>query len=141
MNLNGCAAVQCTSGSCSHNPCGLHACTCLACGTLAGFLLSVAGVFRCQPGDNVLGRCGGFCDTFWAQSLSGRDASNTLSQADPKLVHSSSSSSCPLPSRVSHSLSGPNFIRSSSSSRGSGCPPIFHPLITLSGLIYRHPIL
>ena len=29
-NLNGCAAVQCTSHVSSHNPCELHACSCLA---------------------------------------------------------------------------------------------------------------
>ena len=59
MNLNGCAAMQCTSRVPPYIPCGLHACTCSACGTLEGFSLPMAGSC-CQLGDKLLDSCGGF---------------------------------------------------------------------------------
>ena len=58
MNFHGCAAMQCTSRVPSHNLCGLHACTCLAFGTLASFLLPMAGFLLSKIGDNLLDSCG-----------------------------------------------------------------------------------
>ena len=82
MNLNGGAAVQCTSRVSSHNPCGLHASTCLPCGTLECFLLSMAGILL-----STWGARSGFlrivCGQCWAK-LSQRDAANTQFQFEPR---------------------------------------------------------